>query len=94
MGLYNNCSIIYITPKSIPFGAFDNIHEVVLDVISENMASLVQSGMYSEINTDNTTKNGFYVIQFLSEAYTLQNNTTIDGQVISDGELYVKAKYL
>ena len=58
------------------------------------MASLVQSGMYGYINTDDTTTNGLYVIQFLSEAYTLNNNTTIDGQVISDGELVVKAKYL
>ena len=36
------------------------------------MASLVQSGMYGAINTDDTTTNGFYVIQFISEAYTLQ----------------------
>ena len=49
--------------------------------------------MYSAINID-ITKNRFYVIQFLSEAYILQNNTTIDGQVISDGELFAKAQYL
>ena len=46
------------------------------------MASLVQSGKYGVINTDDTTTNGFYVIQFISEAYTLQNNTQIDGEVI------------
>ena len=50
---------------------------MVLDRISENMASLVQSGMYGTINIDDTTKNGLYVIQFFSDAYTLQNNTTI-----------------
>ena len=58
------------------------------------MASLFQSGMYGVINTDDTEKNGFYVIKFILEAYTLQNNTKIDGPVISDGELVVKAKYL
>ena len=58
------------------------------------MDSLVQSGMYGDNNTADNTTNGFYVIRFISEAYTLQNNTTIDGQVISDGELFVKAKYL
>ena len=42
---------------------------------------------------DDTTRNGFYVIQFISEAYTLQNNTTIDGQVIYAGKLVAKAKY-
>ena len=56
------------------------------------MASLVQSGKYDAINnTDNTTKTWYYVIRSISEAYTLQNNTTIDGQIISDGELFVKA---
>ena len=50
--------------------------------------------MYGAINTYDTTTNGFYVIQFLSEAYTLQNKTNIYGQVISAGELVVKAQYL
>ena len=31
---------------------------------------------------------------FTSGAYTLQENTTIDGQIITTGELVVKAKYL
>ena len=64
------------------FETFDEIHQVVLEGIIDNMASLVQSGVYVAINTDYTTTNGLYVIQFLSEAYTLQNNTTIDGQLI------------
>ena len=50
--------------------------------------------MYGAITTDYTTTKGFYVIQFLSEKYTLQNITTIDGQVISAGELVLIALYL
>ena len=71
LGSYKNCNIIGLTPKSIPFDAFDEIHKVVLDGISENMSSLVQSGMYGAINTADRTTNGLYVIQFISEAYTL-----------------------
>ena len=93
LGPYNNCNIIHLTPPSITSEAFDDIHQVVLDGISENMASLFQSGMYGAFNTDDNTSNGFYVIKFFSEEYTLKNNTTIDGQVISDGELVVKAQY-
>ena len=58
------------------------------------MASLVQSSIYGDINTYDTTTNRFYVIQFISEAYMLQNNTQIDRQVISSGELFAKAQYL
>ena len=31
---------------------------------------------------------------FTSEEYTLQNNTTIDGKIITAGELVVKEQYL
>ena len=58
------------------------------------MTSLVQPGKYGVTNTDDKRINGFYVIKFISEVYTLKNNTTIDGKIISAGELFVNAKYL
>ena len=67
---------------------------MILDGINENVASLVRLGIYGAINTDDTSTNGYYVIQLLSDAYTLESNTKIDIQVISAGELVVKAKYL
>ena len=94
LGSYNNRNIIELTPKAIPFEAFDEIHKVVLDGISENMASLAQSGIYVAINKADSTKNEFYAIKFISEEYKLQNNTTIDEQFISASELVVKAQYI
>ena len=58
------------------------------------MASSVQSGKYGAINTTNRATNVFYVIMFKSEAYTLQDNTTIDGKIITAGGLVVKARYI
>ena len=58
------------------------------------MSSLVESGKYGAINTTYTSTNGFYVIMFTSGAYTLQENITIDGQILIAGELVVNAKYL
>ena len=55
LGPYKNWNISQLPPKSIPSEAFDKIHQVVLDGIRENMASLVRSGMYVGINTDYTT---------------------------------------
>ena len=65
LGPYNNCNTIHLTPKSIPSEAFDEMHQMVLDRINENMASLVKLVMYGAINTYDTTANGFYVIQLL-----------------------------
>ena len=91
---YNNWNIIHLTLKSIPSEAFYEIHPVVLDGISENMASLVQLGMYGAINIYDTTTNVLYAVQFLSYTYTQQNSTTIYRQVIYAGKLVVKAQYL
>ena len=58
------------------------------------MASLVESGKCVSINTTDTTTNLFYVIILTSESYTLHDNTTIDGQIITSGELVVKSQYI
>ena len=49
------------------------------------MDSLVESVKYGAINKIDTTSNGFYVIILTSETYTLKNNTTIYGHVITAG---------
>ena len=90
----NNWNIIELLSRSNSSETFDEIHQVVLDGISDNMASLVESGKYGAINTTDTSTNGFYVIMFISDAYTLQENTTIYGQILIAGELVVNAKYL
>ena len=61
------------------------MHQVVLGGISDNMAFLVESVKYGAIDTTDTATHVFYVIVFTSEAYTLQDNKTIDGQIITSG---------
>ena len=80
---FNNWDIIPLSQKSTPYDAFDEIHQVVLDGISDNMASLFESVNYGDINTTDTETNGFYVIMFTSEAYTLHDNITTVGQIIT-----------
>ena len=78
LSIYQN--IIELSKKSTSSNTFDEIHQVFLDRISDNMASLVWSGKYGSINTTDTSTNGIYVIIITSGAYTLQENTTIDGK--------------
>ena len=86
--------MIQLSQNSTLSYAFDEIHQVVLGGISDNMALLVESGKYGAINTTDTATNRLYVIMFTSEKYTLQYNTTIDGQIITAEGLVVKAQYL
>ena len=87
------CNIIELSPKSTSSDTFDEIHQVVLGVISDNMASLVESGTYGAINKTDTSTNSFFIM-LTSGAYTLKENTTIYGQIITAGELVVKSQYL
>ena len=94
LGSFNNCDIIQLSQKSTPYDPFEEIDQVVIDGISDNMDLLVESGKYGAINISDTKTNVFCVIIFRSEAYKLQDIATIDGTIISDGELVVKTKYL
>ena len=66
LGAFNNRNIIQFSSKSTSSDTFDEINQVVLDGISDNMSSLVESGTYGAINTTDTSTNGFYVIMFTS----------------------------
>ena len=44
LGAFKNWNIIQLLSKSTSSDTFDEIHQVVLDGISDNMASLVESG--------------------------------------------------
>ena len=77
LGAFNNWNIIQLLSKSTSSDTFDEIHQVVLNGIGDNMASLVESGKYGAINTTDTSTKGFYAIMFTSGVYTLQENTSI-----------------
>ena len=62
LGVLNNWNIITYSNKNTTSEDFKEINQVVLDGISDNMDSLVQSGRYSSMNKPYTTTMGYYVI--------------------------------
>ena len=66
LGYFNNWNIIQLSHKATSCEEIDKINQVVLDVISDNMAALVQTGKYGAINKTYTTAMGYYVIKFIS----------------------------
>ena len=94
LGSFTNSNMMQLSQKSTPSDEFDEIHQVVLDGISDKMSLLVELGKYGSIKKTDTTTNVFYVIMFTSEAYTLQDNTIFYGQIITSGKLVVIAQYI
>ena len=67
---------------------------MVLDGISEDMAELVKTDKYGDIiTTDNITME-YYVVKFISEAYTLQQKCKHNGQRSETVELVLRSKYM
>ena len=64
---FNNWNIITSSQKATTSEAFEEVHQVVLDGISDNIASLVQSGKYGAMNTTYKYTMVYYVIKFVSE---------------------------
>ena len=65
LGCFKNWNSIQLSQKSTPSDAFNEIHQVFLDGISDNMALLVEPGKFGSINTTDITTNEFYVIMFI-----------------------------
>ena len=70
------------------------MHQVLLDGISNNISSLVQSRNYGSINTIDSTTMDYHDIQFFSEAYNLQEYTTYYAIFSTYGKLVAKAQIL
>ena len=84
LGYFNNRNIIHFSHKATSSEDIDKIYQVALDGISDNMNALVQTGKHCFINTTDMITMGYYSIEILSEAYTLQEDTTCDGQISTD----------
>ena len=54
------------------------MYKVVLGGISENMSLLVHNDKYGAISTADPTTMDYYVVKFLSDPYTLQDNRKVE----------------
>ena len=89
LGSFNIWNIIYLSIKKSSENFYE-ANKVVIDGISDNMNSLVQFRKYGAINSADPTIMGYYVIKYLFETYTLQEDRNTDTQVRKAGELVVK----
>ena len=55
--------------------------------MAQNMSVLVKEGNIDATSCDHAAQENFYVVQFLSDPYTLQQDEKVDGQLLQAGEL-------
>ena len=65
----------------------------MLNGISANMVSLLNTGKYDAINSEDPTMLGYYILKYLYAPFTLQYYITTYGRVGKAGGLVVKSEY-
>ena len=57
------------------------------------MYLIIIEGNYGDIDSNYSTCHGYYIIIFSPSSYTLKSDLSIDGQVISSGEMVFEGTY-
>ena len=58
------------------------------------MSLIIMKGKYVAMAVDYSSCHGYYIITFSSSLYTLQSDLSINGQVISSGEMVCEINFL
>ena len=66
------------------------------NIIEGNMMKvslIITKRNFGAIDSDNSSRHGYYIIRFSSSLYTLHLDLNINGQVISSGEMVFERTY-
>ena len=66
---------------------------MILDGNVMSTSLIILEGKYVAIDTNDSWCHGYYIIKFSSSPYNLQVYMSIDGQVISSGEIKFEGTY-
>ena len=58
-----------------------------------NIPLIIMKGEYGAIDTADSLCHGYYIITFSSSTFTLETDLSIDGQVISPGNVLCEVNY-
>ena len=68
----------------------EHIIQIILDGNVMKMSLIIAEGIYVDIETDDYSFHGYYIIKFYSSTHTLQTDLVINGKVIFPVKWFVK----
>ena len=94
LGHYNKWLIMDLLPgEDTDLDELNIIHQDILNSLAHNLASTITENSYGSVNTDDPQTEGFYIVMFTSEPYSLQEEINVHGDIINCGTLVCDAKY-
>jgi hypothetical protein len=94
----NDWTQISLVPKAgIDEEELNDARGIVLDGIAEMISETIEVGESGAFMTDDTTTDGYYLVEWAGEPYTLQEETVLNEYeppiILPEGELVCEAKY-
>ena len=90
-GFFINWKTIQFNNKNESVEDLYKVHKIVLDNISANMVSLVQTGKYGAAHAEYPKTLVCYVVNYVSYTFTLHEDITTYGRVNKEGKVLVRA---
>ena len=81
LGSFNKWNIIQLSHKATSSEEIEKSYQVVLDDISDNMDAMVKTGKYGAINTTDKYIMLYYLIKFMPDPYTIQEEIMCDVKI-------------
>ena len=72
---------------------YEQVNRKTLDGTVTKMQLIISKVNLGDIDADDTSCHGYYIIQFYLYLYTLHEDLNIDGQSIYSGEMVYKGTY-
>ena len=92
-GSHNNWIIINFLDDVTDEEDYENINWTILDGDGINISLIIMEGNYGAIDADGYKFHGYYNIKYSSSPFILQAGLSVDGQVISSGEMVCEGTY-
>ena len=86
IGSFNEWKPVTFDNSSTTEEEFDDINQVIIDGISYKIWSFVTRGYFGTVSNDNTKKDGYYMLKFTSNNYTIQEDVILYGRKCAMGE--------
>ena len=66
---------------------YESVHKNLQDSLVNNAAQVIQVGSIGDFDAENIHSHGYYMVEFISSLFTLQENKTINGKIFDSSVL-------
>ena len=76
---YNNRRVVDLDTTNVTYVEVEKVYEIILHGIEARMNEQILTGTFDVMITNNEATQGYYLVEWLTEPYSVQENTIMKG---------------